>query len=60
MMANLVLFLNSFLSYLLLVAVFVLVIGVAVFLGIRLRMRANTKEAALAAENTNSGATNEI
>ena len=60
MMTNLVLFLNSFLSYLLLVAVFVLVIGVAVFLGIRLRTRANIKEAAFAAENTDTGATNEI
>lgn len=60
MMTNLVLFLNSFLSYLLLAAVFVLVIGVAIFIGIKLRMKANTKEAAEAAENTNSGAANEI
>lgn len=60
MMTNLVLFLNSFLSYLLLVAVFVIVIGVAIFLGIKLRVRANTKEAALAAENTDTGVTDEI
>lgn len=59
MMTNLVLFTNSFLSYLLLVAVFVLVIGVAIFLGIMLRKRADHK-AALAAENTDTGATNEI
>ncbi len=36
-MTNLILFLNSFLSYLLVVAVFVLVIGVAVFIGIKMR-----------------------
>lgn len=59
-MTNLVLFLNSFMSYLLLVAVFVLVMGVAIFLGIRLRKRADAKEAAQAAENTEIGATNEI
>lgn len=59
-MTNLVLFLNSFMSYLLLVAVFVLVMGVAIFLGIRLRKRADAKEAAQAAENTETGATNEI
>ena len=60
MMTNLILFLNSFLSYLLLVAVFVLVIGVAIFVGIKLRKSKNTKEAAEAAKNTNSGATNEV
>ena len=53
MMTNLVLFLNSFLSYLLLVAVFVLVIGVAVFIGIKLRKRANDKAAVEATEYTN-------
>lgn len=48
-MTNFVLFLNSFLSYLLLVAVFALVIGIAVFVGITLRRNKNAKEAA---ENT--------
>lgn len=58
---NAVLFLNSFLSYLLLVAVFVAVSGIAVFIGITLRKRANKKEAAAVAENTTKpGDTNEI
>ena len=44
MMTNLVLFLNSFLSYLLVVIVFVLVAGIAVFAGIRLRKNHDRKE----------------
>lgn len=45
-MENLILFINSFLSYLLVVAVFVLVIGIAIFTGIKLRQNKNAKEAA--------------
>lgn len=59
-MTNLVLFLNSFMSYLLLVAVFVLVIGVAVFIGIKLRRNKNAKEAAETSSEKKTGATNEI
>ena len=59
-MTNLVLFLNSFLSYLLLVAVFVLVSGLAIFIGIKLR-RKNDAKAALESENeAEAGTTNEI
>lgn len=57
---NAVLFLNSFLSYLLLVAVFVAVSGIAVFIGITLRKRANKKAAAAAENTTEPGDTNEI
>ena len=59
-MTNLILFFNSFLSYLLVVAVFVIVIGIAVFVGIKLRKNKNAKEAALAAKNTEAGVTNEV
>lgn len=59
-MTNLVLFLNSFMSYLLLVAVFVLVIGIAIFIGIKLRRNKNAKEAAETSLETKTGATNEI
>ncbi|MBQ8816261.1 MAG: hypothetical protein IJZ84_03160 [Lachnospiraceae bacterium] len=61
-MTNLVLFLNSFMSYLLLVAVFVLVIAVAIFIGIKLRRNKNAKEAAETSseEKNETGATNEI
>ncbi len=60
-MTNLVLFLNSFLSYLLLVVVFVLVIGIAVFIGIKLRRNKNAKEAAeTSSETKEAGTTNEI
>lgn len=45
-MTNLILFINSFLSYLLVVAVFVAAIAVAVFSGIKLRKRKDAKEAA--------------
>ena len=51
-MTNLVLFLNSFVSYLLLVLVFVLVICVAVWVGIILRKKKNEKEAADTTEDT--------
>lgn len=43
-MTNLILFLNSFLSYLLVVAVFGVVIGAAVFTGIKLRKNKDAKE----------------
>lgn len=45
-MTNLILFINSFLSYLLLVAVFAAVIAVAIFIGIKLRKRKDAKKAA--------------
>lgn len=44
-MANLILFLNSFLSYMLVVAVFVAVIAVALFAGIKLREKKNLETA---------------
>lgn len=44
-MANLVAFLNSFLSYLLLFAVCVAVVIVAVMAGIKLRRKKNAEEA---------------
>lgn len=40
-MNNLILFLNSFLSYLLVMAVIVVLAGVAVFVGINMRKRKN-------------------
>jgi hypothetical protein len=45
MMTNLILFINSFLSYLLVVAVFVAAIGVAIFSGIKLRKKKDSQEA---------------
>ena len=54
-MANLILFINSFLSYLLVVAVFVIVIGIAVFAGMKLRKNKNAKEAAESAATTENG-----
>ena len=59
-MTNLILFFNSFLSYLLVVAVFVIVIGIAIFMGIKLRKNKDAKEAALAAKNTEAGVKNEV
>ena len=40
-MNNLILFLNSFLSYLLLMAVIVVLGGIAIFIGIKLRKNRN-------------------
>ncbi len=40
-MANIVLFFNSFLSYLLLMAIIVVLAGVAIFIGIKMRKRKN-------------------
>lgn len=50
-MSNLVAFLNSFLSYLLLFGVFVVIAIVAVALGITLRKAKNTKAAVEIAED---------
>ncbi len=49
-MENAILFLNSFLSYLLLMAIIVVIAGVAVFIGIKLRKNKDAKQ--LAAEET--------
>ena len=51
-MTNLILFINSFLSYLLVVAVFVAAIGAAVFSGIKLRQKKDSKDAALKASES--------
>lgn len=52
-MENLILFFNSFLSYLLLMAVIVVVAGIALFIGIKMRKRKNSEmEAAGACEGT--------
>lgn len=61
-MAKLVLFFNSFLSYLLLVVVFVLAAGIAVFIGIKLRKARNTKEKLMkdTEERGKTGTTNEV
>lgn len=56
-MTNLILFINSFLSYLLVVAVFIVVIAAAIFAGIKLRRNKNAKEAA---ENAETGKAGEI
>lgn len=45
-MGNLILFVNSFVSYLLLMAVIVIIAGVAVFIGIKMRKSKNSKEEA--------------
>ena len=42
-MGKLILFLNSFLSYLLLLAVIAALCGVAIFIGIKLRKRKNSQ-----------------
>ncbi len=42
-MENLILFLNSFFSYLLLMAIIVVIAGVAVFIGIKMRKNKNEK-----------------
>ena len=44
-MNNLILFLNSFLSYILLFLVIVVVAGIALFIGITMRKKSNAKEA---------------
>lgn len=52
-MNNLILFVNSFLSYLLLMAVIVVIAGIAVFAGIKMRRR---KTEQLAAKDAEAGA----
>lgn len=42
-MENLILFLNSFLSYLLLMVVIAVLCGIAIFIGIKLRKRKNSQ-----------------
>lgn len=42
-MSNLILFLNSFLSYLLVMAVIVVLAGLGIFIGIKMRKRNNEK-----------------
>lgn len=50
-MENLILFFNSFFSYLLLMAVIVVVAGIALYIGIKMRRRKNSEiEAAGTAE----------
>lgn len=49
-MNNLILFLNSFVEYLIVFCIFVVLAGVAVFIGITLRKRKNAKEAAEAVD----------
>lgn len=44
-MENAILFANSFLSYLLLVAIIAGLVGLAIFIGIKMRISKNTKEA---------------
>ncbi|MCD8380965.1 MAG: vanadium nitrogenase [Lachnospiraceae bacterium] len=44
-MENLILFVNSFLSYLLVFAVSIAVAGVGIFAGYKLRMKKNAKDA---------------
>lgn len=45
-MDNLVLFVNSFLSYLLVVVVISVLVGIAIFIGIKMRKNKNAKLAA--------------
>ncbi len=47
-MNNFILFLNSFLSYLLLFAIIVVVAGIAMFIGIKMRKKKNAEEQAAA------------
>lgn len=51
-MEKLILFFNSFLSYVLLLAVIVLLCGIAVFIGIKLRKRKNSQLEMLEIEET--------
>ena len=49
-MSNLIAFVNMFLSYLLVMAVIVVLGGIAIFIGITLRKRKNLQEAQAAKE----------
>jgi uncharacterized protein (UPF0333 family) len=51
-MENLILFLNSFLSYILLFVIIIVVAGIAMFIGITMRKKSDAKEAAEKAEAT--------
>ena len=51
-MNNLILFINSFLSYLLVVAVIVCVAALALFIGIKMRLKKNAEEEAAAGSVT--------
>ena len=51
-MSALVAFVNSFLSYLLLMAVIVVVAGVGIFIGITMRRKKNLKESAESGKET--------
>ena len=55
-MSNLIAFLNSFLSYLLVFAVFIAVGGAAVAIGINMRRKKDRKEEQEAKENKDSAA----
>ena len=61
-MTKWVLFFNSFLSYLLLTAIFVITAGIAIYIGIRLRKQKEAQRAAETSteEKTKAGTTNEI
>ncbi|MCM1136299.1 MAG: hypothetical protein NC400_12085 [Clostridium sp.] len=52
-MNNLILFINTFLSYLLVMAIIVVLCGVAIFIGIKLRKNKNKQ---LAGENSTTDA----
>ena len=51
-MTNVILFINSFLSYLLLMLVIAVIAGVAIFIGIKMRKNKNAKVAETAGEIT--------
>lgn len=53
-MNNAILFANSFLSYLLLLVIIAVIAGVAIFIGIRMRKKKDSKEALEASENMQS------
>ena len=51
-MTNVILFINSFLSYLLLMLVIAVIAGVAIFIGIKMRKNKNAKAGETAGEIT--------
>lgn len=57
-MNNFILFLNSFLSYLLLMAVIVILVSIAVFIGIRMRRKKDLKETATSQTEDSKSAEN--
>ncbi|MCI8354562.1 MAG: hypothetical protein K2P13_01530 [Lachnospiraceae bacterium] len=55
-MGNVILFTNTFLSYLLLLVIIVVIAGVGVFIGIKMRKNKDSKmETAQASDGTKSG-----